>query len=720
MSRNVRIFSALLVLVLCLPALALGLPAGIAWGAGTSQPRVVMIILDKVTWSELGSAKPLHLTALAKRGAVGILSNRTAEPRTTSGGGYMTIGTGTRSFGPAPGARLDTSVVAKLKRVNAGSYYKARVGALADSLREAGKSTVVLGNADAYTPNGRRYYGREAELIGIDDRARLGDDKFERLLGADSQTDYRALLKRVDSALAGSDLIVVETGDTRRADVAGAKMRSAERSALKGRALRNADAFIGAVAARLNENGDLLMVVSPSPPDREGPLKDSLTPLILVDNKYKAGLLTSGSTRRIGLVTNMDIAPTVAAHLDVDWREPTPGHVLKSVPGAVSLGRLARMVREYEMTERLSVPVIFIYSGLVGVAALLGMTILVFPNIAGGFFIAASRFFLLAALGFPLATFIVPLVPFSLAGETRYLLGIVILTLLISVFAWRFRRDGAMPVLVLTAATSLFILANLLAGAPGDLNSTFGYTVVTAARFYGIGNHYLSFLLGAVLMSTMLWIDRTKAAKDQALLTLLIMYIAIVLMLGLGSLGANTGGILMAAPTLTLAYLRLRKGRFSAWQVITGLFAGASALVVLALADAWWPAEPAHLGAAARQVYATGGDIFGTIVARKIEANLSVLNHPLSSAYTPIVALIFATVVFALSRGRRWDNIGHYPGAGLALVVGGAGGVLGSLVNDSGVAVAALTIAYLLNAVIFLELSSMKERGARISRNTMT
>ena len=77
------------------------------------------------------------------------------------------------------------------------------------------------------------------------------------------------------------------------------------------------------------------------------------------------------------------------------------------------------------------------------------------------------------------------------------------------------------------------------------------------------------------------------------------------------------------------------------------------------------------------------------------------------------VLLIAAVVVlliwqlFRRQRGREWA-ITRHPYAGVAFFSGITAGVIGALANDSGLAIMAMLLGYLLTAVLYLEVCDLK------------
>ena len=664
--------------------------------------RAVIIIIDRVTWAELAASQPSNLSQLAKEGAPGLLINRTAGPRTTSVRSYATISAGTRADADADAGRgLNPRRFKELVDLNKKTGYRAQVGLLSTALRKGGVDVAVIGNADYRDKDGRYILGREVELLGADKDGRLPPGRKSLIYKAPGNgsisTDYQQMKASFSRLSTPASLVIVETGDTRRADMASTK--SGEKIAPKMEAIARADKFIGWVAKDLDFKRDMLVVLSPSMP-RES---DGLTPIIMAGPDLRPGLLTSPSTRRPGLLVSLDVAPTVANVFGVDLGSQNSGRLIKTVAGTKSFQYMAQQAHDYLLSEELSVPITIGYSVAEAFLLVAGFLGLIFIKEKLRSVYEWLRLIIIFVLALPLGVFITPLLPIAYANGATYISLVLLISAVIAFSAWRMSDKTRSPIIFLTGSTTLFILVNLLIGAPGDGKSAFGYTAINASRFYGMGNHYLSFLLPAVLVFALLWAERSE--RDFATLArpLAIILGAIVFVVGFGGLGANTGGIIMMAPAFTLVYFSLVtqvKPRHFGVAALTTL----AAVLMLAAADAFSPSEPTHLGIVTRQAATGAIPAFIAVIKRKVMLNVGVFNYSYWSylglaAFTALVVWQF----FGKRQGGDWV-LKRHPGVAIALFAGTIAGLVGALANDSGIAIMAMLLGYLLTIVLYLEI----------------
>jgi hypothetical protein len=159
------------------------------------------------------------------------------------------------------------------------------------------------------------------------------------------------------------------------------------------------------------------------------------------------------------------------------------------------------------------------------------------------------------------------------------------------------------------------------------------------------------------------------------------------------TLGADVGGILTMVPVFGVMMLAL-SGRRISWRNVA-LFAPATLVILLLIAgvDVLRGDESAgHLGRFFAGA-ASGDGNFLTTIERRWSNNMEVFGQ---SIWTWMVPLIVVFMLYVLVIGRGWQ---HLLPVGSALRIGVVGtiaaGLVGWLVNDSGVVVSALVFVYI-------------------------
>ena len=208
-----------------------------------------------------------------------------------------------------------------------------------------------MGNADLApnlavpTMSGRDIIERPAAVALMDGEGRVDTGQVEPGVLLE-ETDEAPFGWRADAdqvvaatnlALTDADVVLVDPGDLDRA-AALADIEAPPRFTVpaRDRALRDTDALLGRLTADLPPDV-LVLVVSVVPPAAEW----RLTPVVATGADVVPGYLHSPSTKRLGLVTLTDVAPTVLAAVGADIPGAMIGRPLRYHPGEPDVDRLA-------------------------------------------------------------------------------------------------------------------------------------------------------------------------------------------------------------------------------------------------------------------------------------------------------------------------------------------------------------------------------------------
>jgi hypothetical protein len=288
----------------------------------------------------------------------------------------------------------------------------------------------------------------------------------------------------------------------------------------------------------------------------------------------------------------------------------------------------------------------------------------------------------------PAATGLANLVPWMDADHHRLAWGlavagsVVVLAAIALAGPWRRRRFG--PAVVVAAAGFGVFALDVVTGSHLQLNGLIGYTPITASRFTGFGNMpYAVYAAGGLIcLAAAMHGQDPRIARGLAVVgggTL-------VLLDGTPGLGSDFGGVLALVPAVVLLTMVATGVRVSAPRVLAAFGAGAVVVTALAVADYQRPTDDqTHLGRFVGQV------LDGTaseVVARKATANLHALDSPVAVLAPAIIVALIWLFHGSDSPGRQ---LIASSGRSLKAAVVGVGvvAVVGSLVNDSGIAVLA-------------------------------
>ena len=736
-----------LIVVVAVAAATWFLWSGSRWEA-PSRPlpdradRVVLFGMPRLSLDDVGRGITPNLDRLLATEPMAAMSVRTFEGRPSTAEGYTALGAGARLRGRVVGGlalaadapyeggtaaealarrtgRAAPGEVAVLGgpaiiRLNTGKHLPSAPGALGQALREAGMRTAVVGNADnpsSRDPAAPAVY-RPAALAAMTDSLTVDRGAVSRtdllLRDPDAPWGVRAdparVLAAARAALAESQLVVVDPGDLDRATAHRRIALDRAGEEQWDRAVRRTDALLGRLVADLPPRTTLL-VVAPAPPSDGW----HLMPTVLAGTAEGSGYLHSPSTKRKGVVTITDVAPTVLDQLGVAVPAEMIGHPLRFHAGRPDIGDLRIIDRDAGYRERVAYPVTLTF--IIVQAALYLLTMLAFSRRGGvGGVGPALRWIVLAIAAFPVSSFLLRLVPDVPRLGSAGVLVLLAIDLAIVAAVQRARRHRLSPLAWVLGLTVAVIAIDTATGVHMQTSSLLGYSLHIAARFYGLGNAAFAVLAVCALLLAAIHVQFAPRPRE-ALLAAGCLLALVVLVDGAPSLGDDVGGIITLVPAFGLT-VYVMAGRRLSWRAVAGV--AALALLVLGAAtviDLLRPPEArTHLGRLVSDVQSDGNEVFLTTVVRKLSTNVRILG---SSIWTWILPIIAIFTIYLLVWERRWQDLLPARSPLRAGAVGAlATGLLGFAVNDSGVIVAALVFVYIGPFLTLLALEQERERPA--------
>ncbi|MEO7572471.1 MAG: hypothetical protein ABIX10_08535 [Acidimicrobiales bacterium] len=727
-------------------AVVVGAPPGVAAAGEPTGPRaerVLVLSLPALSWDELYRGDTPALDGLLDGSAVGALSVRDVLPVTDAGDGYATMSAGARARGVFAGGQVlepsedflgtpagavfarNTGVAAEegllafgfpsLVARNGGLDYGAEIGALGQSLAEAGVPRAVIANADGRGVIGGPLFNRTAATALIDERGVVPSGAVSTVLlepapSAPYGLRYArsAVVAAFEEAWEVGGVVLLEGSDLARADRYLPLATPEQRIAVRRDALRATDALVEDLLESVDVERDAVVVVAPY----HAAASVHLTVASMRAPGIEPGLLRSASTRRSGLVTLVDIAPTILQLVDVDQPPSMEGRRFeRSADGApTGEGRAAdldQIDQASRYRDRMVAPVAITFVVLqallwIGAAFVLRRQAPRLRRLVG---LAA-----LAMLAYLPATYLAGLFDFHAAPTAAYWAFMVALTALLSVLTSLVgRRSELDPLLLCLGLVFGLLVVDIVLGAPLQLNTVFGYSPTVGGRFAGLGNLAFGQFAGAAFLLYGLLSRRLAGRSSAAVAAFGVLLVAIVVD-GMPFWGSDVGGVLAFVPAVGVTVARLHGHRIR-WRSLA--LWGTVAVVVVggfAAVDLTRPADRrTHLGRLVESVADQGFGALETVVSRKLGANLSVIT---SSVWTAMVPTALGFVVYLL-----WRAPGHVRSirdtiqeslAGLAVV-----GFLGFALNDSGIAVPGVMLGVVNASLVYLTVRTLpSERAA--------
>ena len=424
--------------------------------------------------------------------------------------------------------------------------------------------------------------------------------------------------------------------------------------------------FVAVPHWRLPETLELLtgvctLVASGSTPAGNGNLG-----VLAVSNRCELGTagLASPSTHRAHLATLPDVSATFLDLVGV----PVPASVTGGAvtpAAAVDRSELVERGRRSWTADRARMVFVPLFVALHAIGAVVAVRR------------RRARPLVAAALmSIPPASFLMMLLPWWRAGIWGGLVaGGLLAGAIAFVGALLARRDVALGAGALAALTAAVVGVDALFASPLQVDAPFGNSPIGAGRFFGVGNIGSGFLVAGLLLAGGLAIDRWGGrAVPWVGASLLFGAVAG----GAPGFGSDVGGVLFAVPAYGLLLLGARHARLRGRHLVALAGLAVVAVALFAAVDLVRDA-----GAQTHLAKSVGSQDLGDEVVRKGLQALKTVAMPIA-LLVPIAAVVFS--VTRLFPGR--DDALRFISSALV-----AAAVLGSVLNDSGVMVAAAVAA---------------------------
>jgi hypothetical protein len=397
--------------------------------------------------------------------------------------------------------------------------------------------------------------------------------------------------------------------------------------------------------------------------------------------------LASDTTRRTGVVTDLDVRPTIFEFLGRAVPSDLDGLPLRVVhdPPPFELHERYLAMRRMTVPVQTAAALYVVVGGLFGIA-LIAMRRRVPQALARvgawvGMSVPALAVALLAAGHLPTLSY-ATVVPFVIGATAVGTLA----------FAPLARRDAMLPPAAIGVAVLLFFLVEAAVGWTAALTPFLGGSELDGGRFFGLPNVFVGLLIGASLYVAF----RLSPVWGFALV------VAVALFAGLPFAGANIGAAvsLFAAAGLWLS-LRTR-GRLG-WRE-----AGVTAAIVVVgtgvilFAHRFLTSTPTHI---TRFEEATGwrlGDVWRTFTHRLSTGWHLIEQNPF--ALVPVIGLP-ATLLAVLRPPPLVRQAFHrHPAWRDALLVALLSGIVAYVANDTGPAAIGLAFGLGLGGLVYVSL----------------
>ena len=249
----------------------------------------------------------------------------------------------------------------------------------------------------------------------------------------------------------------------------------------------------------------------------------------------------------------------------------------------------------------------------------------------------------------------------------------------------------------------IVIILDISTGSNLTKLSIMGYDPIIGARYFGIGNE----LLGVLLASMTLALGYLISKYNNKLL-LLILPLTIVAV-GHPNLGANVGGtisVLFASVIFTflISDIKINLKRL----LLIGL---GVALVILSIGavDIFINPNPTHLGKTILMIMSKGPISIISVLVRKISINIKLIKVS-TWAKVLYTSLIFSILLFKSYKFKIKSIYDKLKVLDIGIISLISGSIIGLLVNDSGLLLAAIASMIMTVSLIYLLIISLEDK----------
>ncbi len=547
-----------------------------------------------------------------------------------------------------------------LQQQNEKQWTGAKLGALGTEIRGKGLKTAIIGNSDGEQPQ------RMAVLIACDENGvvlmgKVGADllQIDPHPPANKSIDM-GKFKEALAAMQDSDFIVIDSGEMQR--LAQYAPYLSPQGLEKGRkyALQKVDALLGEVLKALGEKDFLLFL---SLCDVKQGKSLHLSPLALWGKGWEGGILTSPTTRHRGLLSLLDIPPTILSLLNLPLPGYMSGRPMRLCQGDKNL--LLQLDNISSLNGDSQIPLVALFLFFFFLSALLLIFFDLEPLLA-------------FSLLFPLSYLFLPL--FNPQNPLSYILLSLFLNICLFLILLNFSRLLRLALFPSSLLfSSLAIIGDALTGGSLSFNSVLPLYPLGGLRFYGIGNEY-----SGILLISLPFAIGYLTQRDWGILASLLLGASLLLC---PLCGANLGASVAFLSFLLLFSYYKGKGTFYKMLALSLLL-----IIAFFLLETSLSSKMSHIGTFFASLGSGQPDSL-YLILRKLRMNLALISSPLWK-----VAMAFLAGLFVLSLLRGIKPKAERRNLFLA-------GLLSTLVafavNDSGGVFALFSLQYLLSAFLW-------------------
>ena len=712
-----KIISLLLLIMICV-----GFVPNYSFAA--EEGKVIYISMNRTSMDDLQSI-PVLKEKLSNSGYIGLMNTR-GDQGNNDARSYATIGAGNRAnvvnkeyisfenlteengkiYKSATGENpkeINNIFINKSLNNNAeNGTYGATLGLLGQTLSDNNKKVALLGNSDI-VENNQLIKVRNTGLICMDTLGRVESGNVDNISVKDLsmpyglRTDYDKLTTETKKYYESNDALFIELGDTYRLDEYKSNLNENTYNKTKKQIYSNINTYLKEVFNMISKN-DVVYIVSEFPSTLDYNNKRRLAPVIKFSDNKK-GLLESATTRREGIIANLDLGVDILNEFGLK-NESMIGRALNNVERNDNIDFLSGEYQKIVSINNIRATVVNTFVGIVSTSWVIAMIALLckdkLPHKEKVFIVLKELIKL--GLIMPLTLLLSPI--FNFKSQIGIVSGVVIMTIILYLSGRiLFKNNDIKQMGYYALLTIILIVIDSVIGTYLMKNCIMSYDSIVGARYYGIGNEYEGVTIASAVFALSVLLNYKKIPKWLTI----VLSIVILITSAFPAMGANVGGAISECIAYLLFIMLIFDIKLDIKKIlILGLSAVVLVLVFAGL-DLMLGTE-SHLGVFAQQILQEGPQAIFNTFGRKISMNLKLAK---SSVWVNILLVGIAVIgIFIFRPSKHMKNISNkYPMIFKGFIAAMVGCLITLLVNDSGIVAAATASIYILIPILIISIN---------------
>lgn len=675
--------------------------------------KVILINLNRTNLEDMLSMNVLK-EKVDKEGYIGLMNIR-GDRGTDDKRSYASIGAGGKTtladdkyinfeeaskankdaykagIGKTPKKINDMSINYSLVESQEKGSYGSVLGSLGQTLADNNLKVSVIGNSDTVS-NGELIKNRNIALMAMDHLGRVDDGNIDNISIKDNsmpyaiRTDYNKLNSETKKFYDNSDVVFIELGDTYRLDRYKSYLNENTYETMKNKIFSNINSYLKQVFDIVNEN-DTVYIMSTFPKSLDYKNQERLSPVIKFESDGK-GILTSPTTRRDGVIGNIDIGVDILSKFGLE-NENMVGKPTSNIDKIDNVEYINHEFDKMVSIAKIRPAVVNSFVGIVAVAWVISIILLIIRKrvaVDNKIFYILKEFIKLGLI-IPLAFLISPILNFS--SEQNIVFGVIITTSGLYCLGRILFKDDIHNMAFFAIITIITIVIDSIMGTPLMQNNIMSYDTMIGARYYGIGNEYEGITIGCAIFALATLVNYKKIPKWMVG----ILALGILITTAYPAMGANVGGAISESIAYLLLVLLVFDNKMDLKKSILVLLVAIVVVIIFAISDVVSGAQ-SHLSVFVNQIMTNGPSTIIQTFARKIQMNIEIAQGPVMSM---LILVLVSIVSYVILKPRKLLKVisQKYPYVYKGFVATMIGCIVTLLVNDSGVVAASTSAIYI-------------------------